>query len=103
MKKTILFSLLLAAASSVSAGEYEHQLSRRKYCEAIAGLAGLAYNSKQDGKPRSYVFDQVKDELAISGKQAEFLRYGINYAYDKADSSKDAFMKAWANCMDNTN
>ncbi|HJV26722.1 MAG TPA: hypothetical protein VJ673_13625 [Aromatoleum sp.] len=30
-------------------------------------------------------------------------QFAIDYCYDQAADAKDAHMKTWANCMDNTN
>lgn len=100
MKKIIIFSLLLAAGS-VSAGEYEHQITRREYCENHGRIARLAFQERQKGSSKEVVLEMVKEGF-VSGKGGDFLRYDIDYAFSKADSEKDAFMKGWAYCMDNT-
>jgi hypothetical protein len=102
MKKTIVALVSLGMFSAIAHADYSQTVARQQYCRSMGNIAALAYRDRVKGTPKEVVLSKVAAQLDEDAKQAEFLHFGIDYAYGQATDQADAHMKAWSHCMDNT-
>lgn len=100
--KEVAAILALSLATAAQAGPYQNAEARQDYCSNLGGMAGVVFQGKQEGKPKQRYLDLAAKQLAENDKNAELVRFAIDYAYDEASDRKGAHMKVWAYCMDTT-
>jgi opacity protein-like surface antigen len=99
MKNSIL-ALLLVMLSGSAMADYSQTVARQRYCTATGRIGAAAYQDRLKGTPKEAIWEKVASGLQKGGKDAETLRFAVNYGYDQAVDGEDAHMKSWANCMD---
>lgn len=100
MKKTITALVMALSLSNVAlAGEYEDAARNEKTCDSQGNIATRLFAHKEES-PKSHWIDSVSSGEYANEKVRQMNIFDINYAYDKATSEKDAFVAAWAHCMD---
>ena len=104
-KTTIVWTLLLTsfAISAAHAGEYSNALNNEKICSALGEIAVSTYKSRKMPGAREKALKGTTPSPSDDSYRAESKRVmylAQTYALDRAVSAKDAYMTAWAYCMD---
>lgn len=103
MKKTISFglvALLSTIAGGAIAAPYGDAVRKQSRCEAAGELAQSFHGATtQDLRDRAKALDGDVKARKITRKFAEETKY-ILFMGKIAKSEKDAYMEAWAWCMD---
>lgn len=97
---TIILSTCLV--SIAQAGNYSDAVSRGRFCSSMGGMARTVFEARQRGEPKQKYLDLAASAMNTGDRGDAMIRFAIDYGYDQATDGKDAHMKAWANCMDQT-
>lgn len=97
--KIILALILLTLSGVAVAGNYSGVVSDNKTCSNGGQYAAAVYDLKDD-KPREFFMNFAKTDAYTSEIVRDIDVFAINYVFDKATDKKDAYMAAWAYCMD---
>ena len=97
-----LFAVLVVPLliSTNAFADYQHEVARQSYCDSMGKVSEQAYMGRVLERPKQKYLDMAKEQLAVNDRNAEILRYAIDYGYDKATGLKDSNMGAWGYCMD---
>ena len=61
----------------------------------------MSLTLRVNGSNKQEMFAKMEASgLLNRGKDRIAYRYAFDYGFDQATDAKDAYMKAWANCMD---
>lgn len=100
INQTLIAALLMTTSCCAIAGKYSDAVDKQSKCESAGELAKSFY-----GLPRENLIEAMNDisrdakEKKISKKVSGDLQY-IMFMGNSAKSHKDAYMRAWAWCMD---
>lgn len=98
-----IFALITFTLSTAHAGEYGSAVNNDKMCSALGEIAASTFKSRKSPGAREKALKGTSPSPNDDSYRAEskrVLRLAQTYALDKAESAKDAYMTAWAFCMD---
>ena len=100
MKKLILVAALMLSTHAFADG-YEQTQIKFNYCESVGQTGQHFYVERIQGTPRETAMDSFSSVFAEEKKHwLTMSLFAVTYAYDSATSEKDAYMRAFAHCMD---
>lgn len=102
MNKLMIIATMAVYANIALAGTYSDAVSRERFCSSIGGMARVVYEARLRGEPKQKYLDLAASSMNTGDRGDAMIRFAIDYGYDQASDGKDAHMKAWANCMDQT-
>jgi uncharacterized membrane protein YebE (DUF533 family) len=91
---------LLSVVSMASAGDYSRAVAQQERCEKAGSAARDAFAMNKD--ERKALLQMIKAKIAdgkIDKKHGEQLQDYVILAVI-SDSPREAYMRAWADCMD---
>lgn len=86
----------MLASSNANSGEYSQFITKKSFCEEMGEWAGMFYRLKAKGQPKFTQNDRTDDPNLDLLDQ-----FMLDYAWDVAQSEKQAREGVWAKCMDN--
>lgn len=100
ISQTILVLILVAGSRCAIAGDYSDAVNKHSKCEAAGELAKSFYGlSNEKFKEAVNDIGREEKEKKISKKMSVDTQY-IIFMGNSAKSPKDAYLRAWAWCMD---
>lgn len=101
--KTIVAIFLLVVSGIVSAGPYSEAAALQTFCNTVGNIGEHVYTDRHSkhGDAKQKIFNGFAASMGPDARNADVLRFAINFAYDKATDAENARLTTWAYCMDN--
>lgn len=99
MKRT-LAAIALAATTQLAHAGYADVKHHMDWCDSVGQIARHQFMFFKDDEQK--MLDRYRNNPVISADptRLEVTEYAIKYGSEKATSAKDAYMEAYAHCMD---
>lgn len=92
----VLIAVVMLISENANSGGYSQFMTKKSFCDDMGSWAAMFYRVKAKGQPK-FVPENKGDDPNFALLDA----YMLDYAWDVADSEKQAFEGVWAKCMDN--